>query len=50
MSVERIEEVRTDLRRTSAFDASNDLLDRIHRNTVWAVQNNIHGIITDTPS
>ena len=49
VSVERIEEVRTDLRRTSAFDASNDLLDRIHRNTVWAVQNNIHGIVTDTP-
>ncbi len=49
ISLERIDEVRTDLRRTSTFDAGNGLLNRIHRNTLWAVQNNIHGVVTDTP-
>ena len=49
VTVEKIHEVRTDLRRTSAFVAANGLLNRIHRNTVWAVQNNIHSVVTDTP-
>jgi len=49
VSVEAIEQVRTDLRRTSRFSAGNALLERIHRNTLWAVQNNIHGVVTDTP-
>lgn len=49
VTVEQIHEVRTDLRRTGAFVAANGLLNRIHRNTVWAVQNNIHSVVTDTP-
>jgi alpha-L-rhamnosidase len=49
VSVDQVDEVRTHLRRTSSFVAGNDLLNRIHRNTLWAVQNNIHGIVTDTP-
>lgn len=49
VAVEQINEVRTDLRRTGAFVAANGLLNRIHRNTVWAVQNNIHSVVTDTP-
>jgi alpha-L-rhamnosidase len=49
VSVQRIEQVRTDLRRTSTFAAGNALLERIHRNTEWAVQNNVHSVVTDTP-
>jgi alpha-L-rhamnosidase len=49
VSVERIHQVRSDLRRTSSFETSQATLDRIHRNTAWAVQSNFHGVITDTP-
>jgi alpha-L-rhamnosidase len=49
VSVERILQVRTGLAATSSFDSSNETLNRIHRNTAWAVQSNMHGIITDTP-
>ena len=34
---------------TSTFEASQPTLARIHRNTSWAIQSNMHGIITDTP-
>jgi alpha-L-rhamnosidase len=49
VTVERILQVRTALGRTSTFSADNDTLNRIHNNTVWAIQSNMHGIITDTP-
>ena len=49
VTVERIEQVRTGVVQTSSFESSNATLNRIHANTVWAVQNNLHGIITDTP-
>jgi alpha-L-rhamnosidase len=49
VTVERIRQVRSDLARTSTFESGNETLNRIHRNTVWAVQSNMHGIITDTP-
>ncbi|HXE80852.1 MAG TPA: family 78 glycoside hydrolase catalytic domain [Vicinamibacterales bacterium] len=49
VAVDRIQQVRSDLARASEFTSSNETLNRIHRNTVWAIQNNMHGIITDTP-
>ena len=45
----RVLQVRTALERTSTFESSSVVLDNIHRNTVWAIQNNVHGVITDTP-
>lgn len=48
-AVARVMAVHTDLARTSSFEAANATLGRIHRNTVWAIQNNVHGIVTDTP-
>jgi alpha-L-rhamnosidase len=49
VSVERIQHVRSGLARTSSFESGQATLDRIHRNTVWAIQSNMHGVITDTP-
>ncbi len=49
VSVERVLQVRSDLARTSSFHASQPTLERIHRNTLWAVQSNLHGVVTDTP-
>jgi alpha-L-rhamnosidase len=49
VTVERIQQVRSDLARTSTFESGNETLNRIHRNTTWAIQSNMHGIITDTP-
>ena len=36
-------------RRPGRFESSSETLNRIHRNTAWAMQSNMHGIITDTP-
>jgi alpha-L-rhamnosidase len=49
VSVTRIQQVRSDLARRSSFESSSATLDRIHRNTTWAIQGNFHGVITDTP-
>jgi alpha-L-rhamnosidase len=49
VTVERIQQVRSALARTSTFTAGQGTLDRIHGNTTWAVQSNMHGIVTDTP-
>jgi alpha-L-rhamnosidase len=49
VTIERIYQLRSGLARTSTFDSSQGTLNRIHQNTVWAIQNNLHGIITDTP-
>jgi alpha-L-rhamnosidase len=49
VTVERVQQVRTGLARTSDFESTNGTLNRVHANTVWAVQNNVHGIVTDTP-
>jgi alpha-L-rhamnosidase len=49
VEIEAIEQVRTGFAATSTFAAGGGLLDRIHRNTRWAVESNAHGIITDTP-
>jgi alpha-L-rhamnosidase len=49
VTVERIEQVRSGLAATSTFESGNETLNRIHRNTAWAIQSNLHGIITDTP-
>ncbi|HEX8151354.1 MAG TPA: family 78 glycoside hydrolase catalytic domain [Pyrinomonadaceae bacterium] len=48
-TIERVQQVRTGLARTSNFESTNGTLNRIHANTAWAVQNNMHGIVTDTP-
>jgi len=48
-SVERVEQVRTGLAATGSFESSSETLNHVHRNTAWAVQSNMHGIITDTP-
>ncbi|HWS90515.1 MAG TPA: family 78 glycoside hydrolase catalytic domain [Pyrinomonadaceae bacterium] len=49
VTVERVQQVRTGLARTSDFESTNGTLNRIHGNTAWAVQNNVHGVVTDTP-
>ncbi len=49
VTVERIRQIRSALPRTSTFESDQPTLNRIHQNTVWAVQNNLHGIVTDTP-
>jgi alpha-L-rhamnosidase len=48
-AVAQVIAVHTDLPRTSSFEATQSTLGRIHRNTIWAIQNNLHGIVTDTP-
>jgi alpha-L-rhamnosidase len=48
-AVGRVQQVRTGLARTSQFESGNGTLNRIHGNTAWAIQSNMHGIITDTP-
>jgi alpha-L-rhamnosidase len=48
-AIERIQQVRSDLPRTSTFESSNETLNRIHRNTTWAIESNLHGVVTDTP-
>jgi alpha-L-rhamnosidase len=47
--IERIQHVRSGLARTSTFRSSQPTLDRIHRNTAWAIQSNMFGVVTDTP-
>ena len=49
VEIQRIEVVRSALPSTSSFESSNETLNRIYRNTFWAISNNMHGIITDTP-
>jgi len=49
VTVQRILQVRSGLRSTSSFRSSQATLDRVHRNTVWAIQSNFHGVVTDTP-
>jgi alpha-L-rhamnosidase len=48
-SVTHIAQVRSSIRETSRFETDQPTLSHIHRNTSWAIQNNLHGIITDTP-
>jgi alpha-L-rhamnosidase len=49
VSVTHVSQVRSALDTTSRFETDQATLGRIHRNTWWAVQSNLHGIITDTP-
>jgi len=48
-SVIRVDVVHTSVASTSKLEISQPTLSRIHRNTSWAIQSNMHGIITDTP-
>ena len=41
--------MQSSLPRRPSFETDQPTLARIHRNTWWAIQNNLHGIITDTP-
>ncbi|HEY8231359.1 MAG TPA: family 78 glycoside hydrolase catalytic domain [Vicinamibacteria bacterium] len=45
----RVLQVRSGLSSSSRFESSQETLNRIHRNTAWAIQSNFHGVITDTP-
>jgi alpha-L-rhamnosidase len=45
----RVDVVHTSVASTSKLEISQPTLSRIHRNTSWAIQSNMHGIITDTP-
>ena len=50
VSIESVQQVWAGLARTSTFASSHPLLNRIHENTDWAIQeNNVSGITTDTP-
>ena len=49
VALERVQQVRTALVAAASFESGSATLDRIHRNTAWAVQSNVHGIVTDTP-
>ena len=49
VTVERVQQVRSALARTSTLETGQGTLDRIHRNTTWAVESNMQGIVTDTP-
>jgi alpha-L-rhamnosidase len=45
-----VQQVWAGLRRTSTFVSGHAVLDRIHQQTDWAIQeNNVSGITTDTP-
>jgi alpha-L-rhamnosidase len=44
-----VRQVRTSLASTGDLEIDQPTLAHIHRNTRWAVQSNLHGIITDTP-
>jgi alpha-L-rhamnosidase len=49
-SLESVQQVWAGLTRTSTFESGHPLLDRIHANADWAIQeNNVSGITTDTP-
>jgi len=41
--------VHTSFRRAGSFECSNDLLNRIQRNTCWSYVSNFHGYPTDCP-
>jgi alpha-L-rhamnosidase len=41
--------VHTSVASTGEFDCDDDLLNRLHAATRWAVLNNLHGVPTDTP-
>jgi alpha-L-rhamnosidase len=44
-----VRQVRTSIAETGDLDIAQPTLANIHRNTRWAIQSNLHGIITDTP-
>jgi alpha-L-rhamnosidase len=48
-AVSRAVVVRSSLARTGWFESAQPILRQVHGNTVWAIQNNLHGIVTDTP-
>ncbi len=49
-TVDSVQQVWDGLRRTSTFESSHALLNRIHEHADWAIQeNNVSGITTDTP-
>jgi alpha-L-rhamnosidase len=49
VALERVQQTRSGVPNTSTFASSSGTLNRIHRNTAWAIQSNFAGVITDTP-
>jgi alpha-L-rhamnosidase len=47
--VNHVLQVHTALTRTADLEVAQPTLANIHRATMWSVQSNVHGIITDTP-
>ena len=43
-TVTHVAQVRSSIRGTSRFETDQPTLAHIHRNTWWAIQNNVHGI------
>ncbi|MEU8818690.1 glycoside hydrolase family 78 protein [Actinoplanes sp. NPDC048796] len=41
--------VHSDMRRTGWFESSDDLLNRLHANTLWSMRDNFVGVPTDCP-
>lgn len=41
--------VHSDMRRTGYLETSNELLNRLHANTVWSMRGNFAGVPTDCP-
>ena len=41
--------VHSDMARTGWFESSNELVNRLHRNVVWAMRDNFVGLPTDCP-
>ncbi|MFF2842468.1 glycoside hydrolase family 78 protein [Paenarthrobacter sp. NPDC057981] len=41
--------LHTDMARTGWFSSSNELIDRMHENTVWSMRDNFVGVPTDCP-
>ena len=49
VALESVRQVRTSVASTGELEIAQQTLAHIHRNTQWAIQSNLHGIITDTP-
>jgi alpha-L-rhamnosidase len=48
-SVSGVLQVRSSVASTAELEIAQPTLQRIHGNTQWAIQSNLHGVVTDTP-
>jgi alpha-L-rhamnosidase len=49
VAITAVQQLRTSLASTAELELSQPTLAHIHRNARWAIQSNLHGIVTDTP-